>query len=471
MANEIGGSQFQDISGEVPSETEWDRAQDVLQEPPPVRFRFRGKRASPEPVEILEEPATEGAASSRSRAHLLDQPISLHGAIPGEKWYDKVPETAWFTETTDCWHDKAAAVEIEISLPESRNGLEHAANNLEAYFTGAMKRRAVEVSEKRLSPEDFSRFQDAKAVEIKHYLAAQAFETLPRHLQPSKERAIHMRWLLTWKIKDDGAKKPKARCVILGYQDEAYERRATSAPVMTKQTRQLFLQFAANQKWEVAKKDITGAFLQGKELQETLYCVPTPEICAALNIPSGSVTRLRRAAYGLVQAPLQWYMTIAEFLEEIGLERLRSDPCAWVWRPDKHAKPRAMVVGHVDDFLFAGSKDDKGWLDIIRRIRERFAWGSWESGDFVQCGVRIQQGETGFRLSQETYAASVPEVPVNSSRRKDRNLETTPWEKTKLRATLGAFMVCTTGGPSFLCCGWSSSIGSEHQHCKYIPSS
>ena len=256
-----------------------------------------------------------------------------------------------------------------------------------------MTKQRVEVSEKRLSPEDFFRFQDAKAVEIKNYLAAQVFEILPRHLQPSKERAIHVRWLLMWKIKDDDAKKPKARCVILGYQDEAYERRATSAPVMTKQTRQLFLQLAANQKWEVAKGDITGAFLQGKELKESLYCVPTDEICAALKIPSGSVARLRRAAYGLVQAPLQWYLTIAGCLEEIGFERL---------------------VGQVDDFLFAGSKDDTGWLDIVRRIREGFAWGSWEGGDFVQCGVRVQQSETGFRLSQEAYASSVPEIPVTT---------------------------------------------------------
>ena len=176
-----------------------------------------------------------------------------------------------------------------------------------------------------------------------------------------------------------------------------------------------------------------------KELTETLYCIPTDEICAALKIPNGSVTRLRRAAYGLVQAPLQWYLTIAEFLEKIGLERLRSDPCAWVWRPgDKTGKPRAMVVGHVDDFLFAGSDHDTGWQDLVRRIKERFAWDSWDERDFVQCGVRIQQSDAGCKLSQEAYAITVPDIPVNSSRRKERNEPTTAWEKSKLRATLGA---------------------------------
>ncbi|CAE7511973.1 unnamed protein product, partial [Symbiodinium pilosum] len=286
VAAEIGGNQFQDVSGDIPSSTEWSRAQDVLQELPPVRFRFRGKRAQPEPLEIPEEAESDGATSSRNRAMFSNDFLSNMSAnVPGERWYDHVPESAWFTETSDYWQDRAAAIEVEIPLPESRQGLEQATRNLEAYFTGALKRRAVEVSEKRLSPEDRLRFQEAKSIEIKNYLAAQAFEVLPRHLQPSRERAIQMRWLLTWKVKDDGSTKPKARCVILGYQDEAYEHRATSAPVMTKQ-------------------------------------------------------------------------------------------------PDKNSKPRAMVVGHVDDFLFAGSDHDQG-----------------------------------FKLSQEAYAITIPEIPINSSRR------------------------------------------------------
>ena len=154
VAAEIGGSQFQDISADIPSEAEWSRAQDVLQEIPPVRFRFRGKRAQPEPLEIPEEPETGGATSSRNEAWYMARTENpLAGQIKGERWFDHVPESAWFTSTSEYWTDKAAAVEIEVTLPESRQGLESASRNLEAFFTGALKRRAVEVSEKRLSPE------------------------------------------------------------------------------------------------------------------------------------------------------------------------------------------------------------------------------------------------------------------------------------------------------------------------------
>ena len=440
VASEIGGSQFQDITAEVPSEQEWRRAQDPLEESPPIRFRFRGKRAAPEPVEDAPEfPESEPATSSRrpQTAFLGKQPGPWSQGS-GERWYDQVPETAWSTTEACYWQDQQAAVEVEIEMPESRKGWEQALNSMEAYFTGALKRRAVEVSEKRLTPQELAQFREAKGIEVKNFIGAQAFETLPLHLQPSQEQAIRMRWLLSWKIKDDGTTKAKARAILLGYQDEAYEHRATTAPVMSRQTRQLFLQLAACKGWKVAKGDVTGAFLQGKELTDQLYCVPCDEICQALGVPAGSVTRLRRAAYGLVQAPLQWYITIAEFLEELGLQRLRSDPCAWVWRPDPTGPIRGLISGHVDDFLFGGGEQDAGWQAIVQKIKEKFHWGSWESDEFVQCGVRIRQTPEGFSLSQEAYVENMPEVPLNSSRRKDRSLETTAWEKTKLRAVLGA---------------------------------
>ena len=119
-----------------------------------------------------------------------------------------------------------------------------------------------------------------------------------------------MRWILTWKLKDDGTTKPKARAVILGYQDPAYEHRATTSPVMTRSTRQYLLQIAANRRWSVYKGDVSGAFLQGRPYPEDLFCVPCPEICEAMNLPVGSVTKMKRACYGVVDAPLEWYRTV-----------------------------------------------------------------------------------------------------------------------------------------------------------------
>ena len=244
-----------------------------------------------------------------------------------------------------------------------------------------------------------------------------------------------MRWILTWKVKDDGSAKPKARAVLLGYQDPSYEHRAMTSPVMTRQTRQIMLQVAANNGWQLFRGDVSGAFLQGRDYPDTLRCIPCEEICDAMKIPRGSVTRLRRACYGLVDAPLDWYKTVAEYLESLGLERLRSDACSWIWRPN--GTIQEMIAGHVDDFLFGGPAESPAWQHILNQIKERFRWGDWDSKDFVQCGVRIRQTDQGFTLSQSSYVSEIPEVPINSSRRKEQNQETTSWEKTKLRAVLG----------------------------------
>ena len=72
-----------------------------------------------------------------------------------------------------------------------------------------------------------------------------------------------------------------------------------------------------------------------------------------MGLEGGSVVRMKKACYGLVDAPLEWYRTVTEYFESIGLTRLWSDACAWVYRVD--GELQGLVSGHVDDFLFTGN--------------------------------------------------------------------------------------------------------------------
>ena len=141
--------------------------------------------------------------------------------LAGSCWWNEVSEDCWMAGNASYWHEDMAAVTVEIDMPESHRAWKNAMVDLESYFVGAIKRKAVEVSEKRLTGPEREGFRDAKMVEVRNFLAAQAFEALPEHLRPSREQAIGMRWVLTWKIKDDGTRRPKARAVLLGYQDPA----------------------------------------------------------------------------------------------------------------------------------------------------------------------------------------------------------------------------------------------------------
>ncbi|CAE7348582.1 RE1 [Symbiodinium sp. KB8] len=312
VAEEIGGSQYDDISSEQPSTEEWQRAQDIEQEAPPTRHRLRGKRSAEHAAlpEDRDEDEAERTPSRPSRpARRAPRGHPYQQAPEAGDWTSVVHESAWVTEPTDYWLDANASVALEIEVPQTTRGINAFTRDLPTYFTAALRRQAMEVSEKRLTPAEKELFREAKAVEVKNFLAAQAF----------------------------------ARAVLLGYQDPSYEHRSTTAPVMTRQTRQFMLQLAANRRWTVQKGDVSGAFLQGREYPDTLYCIPCDEICAAMQLAPGSITRLRRACYGLVDAPLEWYRTIATFLEELGLERTWCDACAWVWRKD--GQVRGMVAG------------------------------------------------------------------------------------------------------------------------------
>ena len=449
VAEQIGGNQFEDVSGDSPRLEEWLRAQEPEEEQQPTRRRVLGKRPAPNPVpdhqeseeELIPDPGPTGnygRSSASSRGARRSGPYGLHVGEAKEQWWDKVPEDAWYCTEQAYWGDQHAGVQVEIDMPQTEKGWDKALGNFEGYMVSAMRRRAVEVHEKHLSDAERREFASAKAVEVRNFVAARAFEILPEALKPSRSQAIGMRWILTWKPKEDGSVKAKARAVLLGYQDPSYEHRSTTAPVMSRQARQLLLQQAARRGWTVYKGDVSGAFLQGREYPGVLHCIPCDEICDAMRVPRSSIMRLKRACYGLVHAPLEWYRSVAEFLEGLGLERAWSDPCTWLWRSQGCLK--GIISGHVDDFLFGGPEEDPEWQALLGKIKTRFQWGDWEKDTegFTQCGVRVIKTSEGYELSQPQFIEALREIPINTGRRRDRRAPTTEREKSQLRALLGS---------------------------------
>lgn len=433
VVQELGGNEYEDVTAEIPDDEDWHTAQDpMLVEPPVIRHRY--KRSVADTLVDRAHDTLEGTSRQRT-----SEPRGASSSTDMDQaWWnlleEPVPET---TQGSVFWAQETAAVEVEIPLPESRRALKKMCEDLEGFFVGALKRRAVEVHEKHLSEAERKQFAEAKSIEVRNFIAARAFEALPPELQPDRSQAIGMRWLLTWKLKEDGGRKAKARAILQGYQDPHYEHRATTTPVMTRQTRQFLLHEASRNGWSVRKGDVTGAFLQGREYPQKLYCTPCPEICKEMGLEPGEIMRVKRGCYGLVDAPLEWYRSISEYLLEIGLVKSWADPCCWFWKPNNELK--GMIAGHVDDFLFAGPKDDPEWIALEKKIQEKYKWSEWEEGSFTQCGVLIECKDDGsFHLSQPAYLEKISEINLSSSRRKDTNAVTSEQEKTALRAVLGA---------------------------------
>ena len=447
VAGELGGNDYEDWS-EQPPEEEWRRAGDPQHEWQPA-VRQRGKRPTPPDYEVSSCP--EGSASSRLRRSSelqeeqpdveMNQGVTLQpppcGFQSGPDWTTQVRESAYLSsEEESYWNKPTAAITIEIDMPQTRGASERAIKDLSAFLVSAMKKRAIEVSEKRMTEEDRQAFTKAKAIEVSNFIAARAFEALPAGYRGRKEDAVRMRWILTWKALPGGGKKAKARAVLLGYQDPGYEGRATTSPTTTRQTRQVQLIIAAARGFQTWKGDVTGAFLQSREYPDQLLCIPCPEILAAMGLAPETLTRVRKACYGLVDAPLEWYRSISEFFHAQGLRRCWSDPCCWTYV--SQGELQGLISGHVDDFVFSGNEDHAGWQSILTAIQKQYKWSDWEKDSFVQCGVRVERSQDGtYALSQESYIEDLKYINIRAHRKQDKHGTTDDWEKSQLRTLLG----------------------------------
>ena len=121
---------------------------------------------------------------------------------------------------------------------------------------------------------------------------------------------LKTRWVLTWKKEEaTGSSRAKARLVVLGYQDPRLGEEPVASPTMTRRARNMIFQLAAMKAWRLKKGDVKAAFLQGKGLPEDkpVFIAANEELAEELGMPVGALARLRKAVYGLCQAPKSWY--------------------------------------------------------------------------------------------------------------------------------------------------------------------
>ena len=340
--------------------------------------------------------------------------------------------TEIFPDTETDWSSDDTALEIQFEMKTGKHAFQETCRDLYAFVTSAAKKGRKEVFERQMSLEERRKFDPAKQKEIKNYVVNDVLEKLEPHENPPRESILRVRWVLEYRLDENENKSPKARIVILGYLDPDYENRPAASPTMTRNTRQLLLHFGAWMGFSAAKGDVSGAFLQGRNLQRDLWVLPVPELAAALDVAPGEIMKLKRAAYGLVEAPVEWYMSISTVLKEHGWRRLKSDPCCWILidpslvkaETEKRVTTRSecLVVaatgGHVDDFVFVGKEGNKAWETARKKLQDHYRWKMWEYDDFLQCGVRVEHQKDGsFLLSQNEFVDELREIQITSQRR------------------------------------------------------
>ena len=92
---------------------------------------------------------------------------------------------------------------------------------------------------------------------------------------------------------------------------------------------------------------------------------------------------------------MEWYLSMSTVLEEHRWRRIFIDRNLTKTGNTRRVTTRsgcAVVAAtrrHVDNFVF-GRKGNKVWEQARKRLQDLFRWKMWESDNFTQSGVRIQ---------------------------------------------------------------------------------
>nr|CAE04657.2 OSJNBa0061G20.13 [Oryza sativa Japonica Group] len=209
---------------------------------------------------------------------------------------------------------------------------------------------------------------------------------------PAGYKAIGLKWVYKLKKDPSGAiVKHKARLVAKGYvQQQGVDFDEVFAPVARMETVRLLVALAAQKGWEIHHMDVKSAFLNG-DLEEEVYVVQPPGFDDKTN--ASKVLKLRKALYGLRQAPRAWNAKLDSTLLSLKF--------------NKSATESAVYVRGV-----GGLKADSGSnkeIDAFKlQMNQRF---NMSDLDFLSyyLGMEVVQKREGIFLSQSAYAGKILE--------------------------------------------------------------
>ena len=380
--------------------------------------------------ESIETPPPASADEEEIHYLLSEEPANVLLAAETDK-------LAWRFEAT-CRVDKP----IQEYQPNEQETL--------VLLASTSKKQRSEVKLSTLNPEEQEQFRKAKDKEIANWMSTDAVAKIMRDKLPA-ENILRCRWICTWKPIDDpraeitGEKreqqyKAKARLVVLGFMDPALEDIPRDSPTMNKTSRMIILQTLATKSWDLMSFDIRTAFLQGKpQTGRTLAIEPVEELRSAMGLKSQEVCQLKKSAYGLVDAPFQWFAALREQLISLQFSPSPFDPCVFtLMQPDSQGKPQlAGILGiHVDDGLGGGNEF---YHQQIQKLEAKFPFGEKKHGQFTFTGIEMSQlPDKSITLSQSQYVRKINPIQIDINRKTHLDEPVTDQERLDLRAIIGS---------------------------------
>ena len=240
---------------------------------------------------------------------------------------------------------------------------------------------------------------------------------------------MRARWVLTWK----SIGKAKALLCVLGFQDPDLTQVPRQNPTLSAASEALIMQWVASHKYRLISADIKTAFLSGSEDIRNIFISPPDDVRQMLNLDRVTVLRLRKAVYGLVNAPKKWCDRLKTSLIEHGFTSYALDPCAFVLR--KSVKIHGVLGVHVDEVIGGG---DETFDRIMTTVRKEFDFGAWDVGNFRFKGRQISQMPNGeIVCHMEQYKHELEQIDVSKADKTKPERVLNSKEHTQFRGGVG----------------------------------
>jgi hypothetical protein len=259
---------------------------------------------------------------------------------------------------------------------------------------------------------------------------------------PAGQRAIGLKWV--YKLKKNPAGeivRHKARLVAKGYAQRAgVDFDEVFAPVARLDSVRVLLAVAAHHGWEVHHLDVKSAFLNGDLIEEVYVSQPPGFVISG---KEGKVMHLKKALYGLRQAPRAWNVKLDSTLLSLGFTRSPSDHAVYA---RGNAGSRLLLGVYVDDMVITGSN-----LQEIARfkqeMKEKFRMSDLGLLTYY-LGMEVKQSSGKITLCQSAYASKLLEkagmadcnaasVPMEARLKLSKDSRNPPVDATLYRSIVG----------------------------------
>ncbi|CAN1339431.1 Retrovirus-related Pol polyprotein from transposon TNT 1-94 [Linum perenne] len=288
--------------------------------------------------------------------------------------------------------------------------------------------------------------------ELHQFDRADVWDLVPA---PTGKTIIGTKWVFRNKTNDKGeVVRNKARLVAQGYnQQEGIDFDETFAHVARLEAIRILCAFASHLRFTLYQMDVKSAFLNGLIKEEVF--VKQPPGFEDPHFPS-SVYKLKKALYGLRQAPRAWYERLTSFLLSKGFRRGQVDNTLFI---KVQASETLLVQIYVDDIIF-GSTSPSFRQEFATLMTTSFEMSMMGELKFF-LGLQIQQLPSGIFIHQAKYTqalltkfnfdkakhATTP-MATTTKLSSDESSETT--DPTHFRALIGSLLYLTASRPDIL---------------------